>query len=110
MNTLEVIKALVSDNETAAAPAPTTSFWVIGKNYFMRTVTYALTGKLVEVSPTEIVLVDAAWIADTDRYADSMKSGEFREVEPYPDGQLVLVNRTAIVDATTIKTLPREQK
>jgi hypothetical protein len=54
-------------------------------------------------------LEDAAWIADTGRFADALKSGKFNEVEPFPDGQ-VIVGRGAIIDAIQISVTPREQK
>lgn len=82
----------------------------IGKPFMVRTVTHIVTGKLVAVGDKELVLIDAAWIADTGRYADAVKTGEFGEVEPYPDGQKVFVGRGAIIDATEIPSLPRGQK
>jgi hypothetical protein len=84
--------------------------WERGKNYLIRTVTMTLTGKLVAVGAQEIGLKDAAWIADTGRYADNVVSCEFNEVEPYPDGLVVIVGRGSIVDAVQIDKLPRKQK
>jgi hypothetical protein len=81
----------------------------IGKNYLIRTVTMIQTGKLVAVYPTEIVLEEAAWIADTGRFADNLVSCSFEEVEPFPEGQII-VGRGAIIDAVMISKLPREQK
>lgn len=92
------------------APATATSPYEIGKNYILRTVTMTLTGRVVSVGPQEIVLIDAAWIADTGRYAQAIAKAEFSEVEPYPDGQHVIVGRASVIDATTIPTLPRTQK
>jgi hypothetical protein len=83
--------------------------WKIGKNYLIRTVTMIDTGKLKEVGPQELVLEDAAWIADTGRFADALIRGTFGEVEPFPDGE-VIVGRAAVIDAVEIKTLPRKQK
>ena len=68
----------------------------IGKNYFIRTVTHSLTGKLIEVYPTELVLLDGAWIADDGRLADALKTGKLSEVEPVGDA---IVNLAAITDA-----------
>lgn len=84
--------------------------WQVGRNYLIRTVTMTVTGKLVHVSKHELTLVDAAWIAETGRYADALVSCSFSEVEPYPDGKDVFVGRGAIVDAVQIDTLPRVQK
>ncbi len=83
--------------------------WEIGENYLIRTVTMTDTGKLVEVGEHELVLEDAAWIADTGRFSDALKSGTFSEVEPFPEGKLI-IGRGSIVDAVKIKTLPRKQK
>ena len=83
--------------------------WCIGKNYLIRTVTMIQTGRLVAVTQQELVLEDAAWIADTGRFANALKTGKFDEVEPFPDGQ-VIVGRGAIVDAIQISVTPREQK
>ena len=84
--------------------------WKVGKNYLVRTVTMIDTGRLVSFDDHELVLADAAWIADTGRWADALKSSDFSEVEPFPDGREVIINRGAIVDAVEIDTLPRKQK
>ena len=83
--------------------------WKLGKNYLIRTVTMIQTGRLVAVTQQELVLEDAAWIADTGRFADALKMGIFSEVEPFPDGQ-VIVGRGAVIDAVQITALPRDQK
>ena len=83
----------------------------VNKKYFIRTVTHYLTGRLLEVGDKELVLVDAAWIADTGRFATALSTGELNEVEPFPDGAKVLVGRAAIIDATEwVHDLPRKQK
>lgn len=81
----------------------------IGANYLIRTVTMIDTGRLVEVTPTEIVLEDAAWVADTGRFSDALRSCVFGEVEPFPDGR-VIVGRGALIDAVEIAAPPRKQK
>lgn len=81
----------------------------IGKNYFIRTVTHHYTGRLVRVTPKELVLEDAAWIADDGRFMNALKEGKLSEVEPYQDD--VVIGRGAILDATVWRhDLPREQK
>ena len=81
----------------------------IGEVYLIRTVTMIDTGRVVEVNENEVVLEDAAWIADTGRFADALLSAEFSEVEPFPDGE-VIIGRGSIVDAVRIKSSPRIQK
>ncbi len=84
---------------------------VIGENYLVRTVTMIYTGKLTRVFNKELVLIDCAWIPETERWADTVKDGKFKEVEPYPDGDEVIINREAILDITKVNwELPRRQK
>jgi len=85
----------------ALAQSDSEGAWKIGKVYLIRTVTYIVTGRLVRVHDQELVLEDAAWVADTGRFSDSLKSLEFNEVEPFPDGELI-VGRGAVVDACII--------
>lgn len=83
----------------------------IGENYFIRTVTFHATGRLTRVYRDELVLEDAAWIAASGRFSDALKSGDFSEVEPFPDGKKLVIGRGSIVDACTLDTpLPRDQK
>lgn len=84
--------------------------WEIGKNYFIRTVTHHLTGKLVAVEATELLLEQACWIADDGRLSDALKNEEFNEVEPFPPKAKVIVGRGSVIDAVPINRLPSERK
>ena len=88
---------------------PATHAWEVGRNYLIRTVTMIDTGRLVAVTEHELVLEDAAWIADTGRFSNALKSLDFDEVEPFPTGR-VIVGRGAVIDAVQIHDLPRCQK
>jgi hypothetical protein len=106
MNKIELIKALIADE------APMTQghgFWEIGKNYLIRTVTHIQTGRVVGVDQYEICIEDAAWIADTGRFSGALETADFSEVEPFPQGR-VIVGRGALIDAVQIPSLPRVQK
>ena len=84
--------------------------WKIGAAYLIRTVTMIQTGRLKAVTEHELVLTDAAWIADTGRFSDALRNGLFVEVEPFPDGE-VIVGRGAVIDACQLSfALPREKK
>lgn len=96
-------------NNPVQPPCLISGPWNIGANYLIRTVTMIDTGRLVQVTMTELVLEDAAWIADTGRFADALKKSEFNEVEPFPAGR-VIIGRASVVDAVEISTLPRIQK
>ena len=103
--TLGQIKALTA----SFSPQTDNSAWEIGANYLIRTVTMIDTGRLVAVTAQELVIEDAAWIADTGRFADAVEKAEFGEVEPFPAGR-VIIGRGAVIDAVKIRALPRSQR
>ena len=78
----------------------------IGKEYFMRTVTYHLTGRVKNIVGKFLVLEDAAWIADSGRFHEFFtdKPSSSLEVEPYGKKD-VFVNIDCITDATERKVL-----
>lgn len=81
----------------------------IGGQYLLRTVTLYFTGRIVAITSTDVVLEDAAWIADTGRFADAIKAVQFNEVEPITGRHIVF--RGGLIDATSLDgTLPRSQK
>ena len=101
---------LATATTASPVPSPVADFWQPGKPYLIRTVTMIDTGILVAVNEHEIILKDAAWIADTGRFHKAIKDqSQFSEVEPYPDG-LVLIGRGAIVDAVQIAVAVRDVK
>lgn len=85
------------DKTTQAHP------YKLGKNYFVRTVTYHYTGKLVGVFEQELVLTECAWIADDGKFSDAMETGIYSEVEVYPKEARVAIGRGAILDAHVSK-------
>ena len=83
----------------------------IGQAYLIRTVTMIYTGRVVEVYKNELVIEEAAWIADTGRWHQACTEGKLNEVEPYAKGDNVIIGRGAILDVSTWhKDLPGEQK
>jgi hypothetical protein len=83
----------------------------VGNTVFIRAVTHYTTGKIVLLTRDEVVLDEAAWIADSGRWSTVLQTGSPNEVEPYPAGVLVTVGRGAIVDACDWRhALPRTQK
>lgn len=70
----------------------------VGNIVLIRAVALYYTGVISSFTKDEIILRDAAWIASTGRFNAALVSGKLDEVEPYPDGVLVSVNRGAILD------------
>ena len=100
------IAALFSGN--AATPVADSPY-KIGQAYLFRTVTYAVSGGVARVTAQEVVVTDAAWIADTGRFGAALKTADFAEVEAAPEGE-VIVGRGAITDAWPIAKAPRLTK
>jgi hypothetical protein len=104
-------EALAKLNPAPAAPVTRRLPIEIGTKLFIRTVTAHFTGRVTRVSEEEVELEEAAWIADDGRFADAMKTGEFNEVEPYPDDMLVRLFRSTFLDQVVWPhQLPRVQK
>ena len=81
----------------------------IGEKVFIRTVTMHFTGQITAITESDIVLKDAAWIADSGRFSHALSTGELNEVEPYPDG--VIISRGGLIDISPWNhKLPREIK
>jgi len=79
-----------------------------GSKILIRSVSYFQSGEVVSANASFVRLTKAAWIADTSRFSDALKSGEFGEVEPFPKDVFVAIG--AIVDMTEIPSLPTKQK
>ncbi len=79
-----------------------------GKAYFIRTVTYHLTGQVVTIEGDFLILKDAAWIADSGRFTQAIADGKLDEVEPVGEA---IVNMKGIIDAFPWKhALPTNQR
>lgn len=102
---IKQLQSLFTGNVSTLQP------YEIGKAYLIRSVTHIDIGIVKAVGDKEIVLSNASWIADTGRYHDALKGGtaKLNEVEPYIDD--VIINRSAVVDATVWRhPCPDQQK
>jgi hypothetical protein len=83
----------------------------IGEYYFIRTVTNYFHGRLVEVTPTDFVLLEAVWIADTGRFHQfATGKAQPNEVEPYDPTIPVMVSRGGYIEMTKLPGKFKEQK
>ncbi|MCF6304389.1 MAG: hypothetical protein L3J33_03345 [Rhodobacteraceae bacterium] len=97
LNQLKQIQTLFGGSVPPSEGHP----WQIGKTYLIRTVTMIDVGILTAVFPNELVIEKAGWIADTGRFSEALKTGDFSEVEPFPDGPII-IGRGSLIDATVI--------
>jgi hypothetical protein len=87
--------------------------FVIGEKVFIRTITYHLTGRIIAIKDiggaSFLVLDEAAWVAFSARFTQTITNGDLDEVEPVPG--IVRVSVGAIVDVFCWEhPLPRVQK
>ena len=80
-----------------------------GQKVIIRTVTHYYTGQVESIDDHWIALSDAAWIADTGRWAQALANGTLSEIEPYPNGCWIAGG--SVVDvAPWDYALPRDSK
>jgi len=80
----------------------------IGEKYLISTVTTYELGRLVDVTEHELVIEQASWVAYTGRFGEAMKSGNLDEVEPYPEGPIIIGRGGIITAAVWGHDLPRK--
>lgn len=99
--------APVEMSDLSTKPHP----YILGQPYFIRTITHHYTGRLVGIYDNELVLVDAAWIADDGKFSEALCGSGFQEVEPYPDNCRVIISRASLLDVSMYPhPLPRAVK
>ena len=109
--TIDNTKYVREDSIPAAVSYPNNAQhpFVVGNNYLIRTVTMTLTGKVLGSIGQFLILSDSAWIADSGRFNEAIKSGKLNEVEPTIGN--VFVGLSTIIDAYAwIHPLPRDVK
>lgn len=106
MDKMTIIKALLCDDNKQLEQE--VSFLKNGTVYAFRTVTMIYTGRLIGQNSTEYLVEDAAWIPDTERWADFVDTGAHKEAEPYK--RPVVLFKGAMLDVTEIPSVIRKQK
>lgn len=105
LGNLKEILALANTQKTNEVTA-----YILGESYLIRTVTYHWVGTIEAIFPTEIVLKDASWVADTGRFHVALESGFDGNSEIEFAGKAI-VHRGAIIDACSWKhSLPVNTK
>ena len=103
--TWEKIKGLVTEEEVLDFKDLDD---LVGKKWFIRTVTYHLVGKATRRIGNFLELEDASWVADSGRFMNAIKEGKLDEVEPVGPA---IVNLNSVTDMFPWKhNLPKEQK
>lgn len=108
----QLLKLLQSldDNEEKSPAIDSPHPYVIGANYFVRTVTHHHTGRLIAVYSQELVFANAAWIADDGQLQQALETGSFNEVEMFPKSKPLIIGRGSLIDICEITIIPNSQK
>lgn len=81
---------------------------LVGKKFYIRTVTYHLVGEVKKRMGAFLELSGASWVADSGRFMNAIKDGDLSEVEPVGTAW---VNLSSVVDFFPWKhSLPTKQK
>lgn len=92
-------------------PSSDDTHYEIGKAYMIQTVTMYLKGILEKVTPSEFVINDASWVADTGRFSKFVEGDEnINEEEPFAKDQRVIIGRGSMVCAFRLPTITRKLK
>ncbi len=65
--------------------------FVHGQAYYVETFGKAWVGRVCDATETEVVLENAAWVADTGRYHTFLSTGRSEQVEVEPTTQRVTI-------------------
>jgi len=84
--------------------------WKVGLIYHIRTVTFAIAGRLAWVGPNELLLSKASWISDSGRFSDYLKGNADSNLEVEPYHSEVIIGRGSVVDASLIESFEDSQK
>ena len=87
----------------------------IGKDYFIRTVTFVFVGKVIKENKRFVSLTSCSLIADTGRFNKAMEKGieteSNAEIEVYPSNTVVNIGIGTIIDFCEYShELPTETK
>ena len=81
----------------SVAPDPVPYPFAVGDIVCVHTVTGWYVGVLDGVTATDLVLKNAAWVADSGRFSDFCATGEAKEIEPFPTHSRIAIGRGAII-------------
>lgn len=109
MDKMKLIEAIIGLNcETKTLQNNSESFLELNKVYAFRTVTMIYTGRLKDINKQELLIDEAAWIPETERWMDFAATGAHKEAEPYT--KPIVLMRGALLDVTEIPSVIRKQK
>ena len=81
---------------------------MVGEQYFFRTITFHLVGKIEKRIGNFFLLSGASWVADSGRFMNAIKEGTLSEVEPVG---MAMININAITDCFPwVHKLPIKQE
>jgi hypothetical protein len=82
----------------------------VGQSYLFLTLTFYWTGRIVALSPTEIVIEDAAQVFDTGELEQALTKWTVNLCQALPDKVRAVIPRQGTVALAWKGTLPRKSK
>lgn len=68
----------------------------VGDKVLIRTVLFHHIGRIESIDETDIILGEASWLAESERFGETLRTGAVRELEALPDG--CGVRQSSIID------------
>ena len=105
---VEISKFLLKENNVDQD-----SHYEVGKPYVIQTVTSFYKGILEKLTPTEFVLIDCSWVADTGRFSEFVQDdgdSKISEEEPFKKETKVIISRGSMICAYRKNEIIRKLK
>lgn len=74
----------------------------VGRNYFVRTVTFAYVGRLIVINEEILRLDRCTWIASTGPYGPFVRTGNSEEQDSYPRDMHINIRRALVIETFEI--------
>lgn len=98
MNVDDLTLGQLKNLQSCFTQRPRSTSLQIGRKYFFRTPSFHFVGRVSAITDSDIVLTEAAWIADSGRFNVALRTGDVAEFESYPAE--CIINRDHVCDAS----------
>lgn len=108
---MEVSLSEIKEMFTSNTNQPNGSDYEVGKPYTIMTVLGWYKGSLTKETDKTLTLIDASWVAQTERFSEYVKDDKnVKEEEPFMDGQKIIIERSSVIGSFQMPTLIRKLK
>lgn len=108
---LSELKELIMQSSTSDNSATASSDYEIDSHYTIMTVLGWYKGTLTKETDKTLTLVNASWVASTERFSEYVKDdSNVKEEEPFLERTKVIIERTSVIGSFKMPSLTRKLK